>query len=75
MVGLNNINKDTSEIIFKSAEELPEEYKDIPVNIDESKGMHPRLESKTHRESKKNFKYAASIRRDYKKHKKFRDYY
>ena len=44
MVGLNNINKDTSEIIFKSAGELPEEYKDLPVNIDESKGMHPRLE-------------------------------
>lgn len=70
-LGLND--HDSTKIIFSSGQ-IPEEYKDLPVEIDENIAAPYYSYEKTHKTPKSNYILASKLRGSFKTHRKYKNF-
>jgi len=70
--GLVGISKENSIVIYKSSSDLPEEYKDLPEDLDDSMDIPLTAMKKTHTERMQNLKLGAAVMDSHKSFRRFK---
>jgi hypothetical protein len=65
-LGFNDLSPENNTIIFSSHGNVPEEFKDIPLEMDSSINEPFFSKEKTHRTPRSNFKLAGRLKKSYK---------
>ena len=71
-LGLDRIDAKNTKIIYSTASEIPEELKDVPVEIDESIGDPYYLREKTHVSPKRNYRLGMRLKNSYKSLRRYK---
>lgn len=75
-VGLGSLSPENTVIRYSSGgqDDIPEEFKEFPVEWDESIDVPLMYRDKTHTQPRSNFHMGGAYKRSYKKYKKFKEH-